>query len=317
MDVEERRLSQAMHRAAGGIEPEVSALVDGGVRRGRRMRLRHRARNGAAVAAVTAAAVTAGVLTLGSGGTTTTQAPTVRLASASEVLGKAAQAAETRPQPIPRMNQWLYEKTLEYGIGTEAGTRHVTREDWARFDGAKTAELQNGKLVYFSSRVPVSRYGQKKYRALASLPTDPTALRRKIYKDVDRENRSDWRYPTRDGEAFGNAAQWIWSTPVGIPPKTQAALYRVIATIPGVTVEKVKDGAGRPAIAVTHGYGEQFLLDPATYQMVGQRTVNNGHNAPISKTNGVDPKWKGLPVGAVTKSLTRVTVKVVDRAGER
>ncbi|MCO6005562.1 CU044_5270 family protein [Actinoallomurus purpureus] len=282
------------------------------------MRLWHRVRTASAVAAVAAAAVTAGVLTVGAGGEPgASRAPAVRLASASEVLGKAAQAAETRPQPIPRPDQWLYEKTLEYGLGAEHGTQHVTSEHWRKLDGTKDAELQKGKLVYFSSRAPVSRYAQKTYRALASLPTDPKALRAKIYKDVDAEKRSDWRYPTRDGEAFGNAAQWIWSTPVGIPPNAQAALYRVMATIPGVKVEKVKDGAGRPAIAVTHGYGEQFLLDPANYQMVGQRTVNNGHNAPISKANGVDPRWKKLPVGAVTYSLTRLTVKIVGRAGLR
>jgi hypothetical protein len=315
MNVEEK-LAEVMHRTAGGIEPPVRALVDEGLVRGRRLRLRHRLRTASAVAAVTAAAVTAGVLTVGAGGTTT-QAPAVRLASASEVLDKAAQAAETRPQPIPRVNQWLYEKTLEYGLGAEHGTRHVTDEHWSKFDGTKDAELRNGKLVYFSSRVPVSRYLQKKYRALASLPADPTALRAKIYKDVDAEKRRDWRYPTRDGEAFGNAAQWIWSTPVGISPRTEASLYRVMAAIPGVTVEKVKDGAGRPALALSHGYGEQFLLDPATYQMVGQRTVDNGHNAPISKSDGVDPRYKKLPVGAVTYSLTRLTTKVVDRPGQR
>ncbi|GAA4619947.1 hypothetical protein GCM10023196_002010 [Actinoallomurus vinaceus] len=318
MDVEEQRLTQAMHRAAGGIEPEVSALIDGGVRRGRRMRLRHRVRTASAVAAVTAAAVTAGVLTVGAGGgATPSQSPSVRLVSATEVLGKAAEAAETRPQAKPRLNQWLYQKTLESGVGAEHGTRPVTSETWTRFDGSGDASFQNGKLVLSHTRGPSAREMRKRIDSAASLSTDPKALRAKIYKDVDAEQRSDWQYPTRDGAAFGNAAQWLWSTPVGIPPKAQAALYRVIATIPGVKVEKVKDGAGRPAIAVTHGYGEQFLLDPTTYQMVGQRTVNNGHNAPISKTDGVDPRWKKLPVGAVTYSLTRLTAKIVDRAGQR
>ncbi|GAB3988477.1 hypothetical protein GCM10029978_110970 [Actinoallomurus acanthiterrae] len=318
MDVDERRLAQAMHRAAGGIEPEVNALVDGGVRRGRRMRSRHRVRTTSAVAAVTAAAVTAGVLTAGAdGGAAPSRAPSVRLVSASEVLGKAAQAAEARPQAKPRLNQWLYQKMLESGVGGEPGARPVTSETWTRFDGKGDASFRNGKLVFFHSRGPSAREMQKRIDSAASLSTDPKVLRANIYKDVDAEKRSDWRYPTRDGEAFGDAAQWLWNTPVGIPPKAQAALYRVMAMIPGVQVEKVEDGAGRHAIAVTHGYGEQFLLDPTTYQMVGQRTVNNGHNAPISKINGVDPRWKKLPVGAVVYSLTRLTVKIVDRAGQR
>ncbi|MFG2005915.1 SigE family RNA polymerase sigma factor [Spirillospora sp. NPDC048911] len=78
--------------------------------------------------------------------------------------------------------------------------------------------------------------------------------------------------------------------------------------------QSVEDVAGRPAIAVSRGYGQQFLLDPATYQMVAQRTVSNGHNTPISKTAGPAPK---APVGTVTYSLTRLITKIVDRAGQR
>jgi hypothetical protein len=314
MTIMEDQLAEAMRRTAGTIEPRVTELVAGGIARGRRRRLRNRVGAASAVATVAAAAVAAGVLTIGAGGgTATSRPPAARLVSATEVLGKAAQAMESRPESRPRPNQWLYMKTIDGGIEVEDRGRPTTSEDWIRFDGAGQAGIYNGKLVVIRRKAG----GTSAKARLASLPADPQALRAKIYKEVDATPRRDWQYPDRDGEAFGTIAQLLWSNPVGIPPKTQAAFYRVIATIPGVGIDKnVKDGASRPAIAVTHGYGEQFLLDPATYQVVAQRTVFNGHNAPISRTTGADPRYK-VPVGTVTYSLTRLTTKVVDRPGQR
>ncbi|WP_185792231.1 CU044_5270 family protein [Actinoallomurus bryophytorum] len=309
----EDQLAEAMRRTAGTIEPRVTELVTGGIARGRRRRLRNRVGAASAVAAVTAAAVAAGVLTIGAAdGTGTSQPPAVRLVSATEVLGRAAQAMEVRPESRPRPDQWLYVKTLEVGVAAEHGMHPTAGENWTRFDGAREAGIYNGKLVIERKAGAASAEAR-----LASLPADPQALRAKIYKEVDASARRDWQYPDRDGEAFDTIAQLLWSNPVGIPPKTQAAFYRVLATIPGVGIDKnVKDGASRPAIAVTHGYGEQFLLDPATYQVVAQRTVFNGHNAPISKATGTDPRYE-VPVGTVTYSLTRLTAKVVDKPGQR
>jgi hypothetical protein len=306
----EDQLAEAMRRTAGTFEPRVTELVTGGIARGRRRRLRNRVGAASAVAAVTAAAVAAGVLTIGAGGgTVTSQPPAVRLVSATEVLGKAAQVVESRPESRPRPKQWLYMKMIE----AEHSMRPTTRENWIRFDGAGQAGIYNGKLVIIDRNAGAAPAKAR----LASWPTDPQALRAKIYKEVDARARRDWQYPDRDGEAFDTIVQLLWSNPVGIPPKTQAAFYRVIATIPGVGIDKnVKDGASRPAIAVTHGYGEQFLLDPATYQVVAQRTVFNGHNAPISKTTGADPRYK-VPVGTVIHSVTRLTAKVVDKPGQR
>ncbi|WP_329519748.1 CU044_5270 family protein [Spirillospora sp. NBC_01491] len=308
----EEQLAEEMRRTAGTMEPRVTDLVDGGVARGRRRRLRNRVGAASAVAAVTAAAVTAGVATLGAGASDPTRPPAMQMVSATEVLNKAAQSVEVRPKAMPRPDQWVYEKTLESGIGAEHGKRPVTGEHWFRWDGARDAGFQGGKLVVYRNTGPRSKYGR-----IGTLPAGSKAMRAKFYADVNATNRKDWTHPDRDGEVFGTVAQLLWDTPVGIAPKTQADLYRVIATIPGVRVDrKVKDGAGRPAVAVSHGFGEQYLLDPTTYLMVGQRTVSNGHNAPKSITKGVDPAFK-VPNGIVTYSLTRLTAKVVDKAGQR
>lgn len=311
MSVEDK-LAEAMRRTAETMDPSVDELVNGGIARGRRRRLRNRATAATAVVAVVATG--AGLVTLDEG---VEPAPPARLASATEVLGKAAQTVQARPETRPDPRQWLYEKTLESGIGAEHGPRPVTDESWLRLDGVQDAGFRNGKLVVYRHTGREATAGRRYNDRLASLPADPRRLRAAIDRQVANTPAEDRRYPDRDGQVFGTVTQMLWDAPMGVPPKTQAALYRLVATIPGVRVDRnVKDGAGRPAIAVSRGYGEQFLLDPATYQMVAQRTVSNGHNAPVSVTKGVDPGFK-VPVGTVTYSLTRLTVKVVDQAGQR
>jgi hypothetical protein len=217
MNVEDQ-LAEAMRRTAGTMEPRVSDLVDEGITRGRRLRRRHRL-GAAAVAAVTAAAVTAGVLTVGAGGETVTpRAPAVRLVGATEVLTRAAQVVEARPQARPRLNQWVYEKWLEAGITAQHGVKPVTSEHWMRLDWAEDAKFQHGKMSITHSKKPSVRGVRKTYEEYASFPTDPRALRAKIYQGVDAEAKRGREYRTRDGQAFNRNAQMLWSNPVTIPP---------------------------------------------------------------------------------------------------
>lgn len=110
--------------------------------------------------------------------------------------------------------------------------------------------------------------------------------------------------------------QMLWDAPVLLPPATQAALYRVLAAIPGVQLDRnVRDGAGRPAIALSRGFGEQYLLDPATYEMVARRTINTGRNAPIAKRTGTPDPRSNTPIGTVIYDLTRITNKLVNHPG--
>ncbi|MFI0454359.1 CU044_5270 family protein [Actinomadura sp. 6N118] len=315
----EMELAEALRRTAESVAPQVADLVDGGVRQGRR---RVRRRRVATVSAVTAVTVAASVMTGlgmagGDGGLGATDPSRLRLASATQVLERAAEKAQARPETRPRPDQWAYAKTLEQGVATEHGERPVTEETWTRIDGTQDASFKDGKLAVHRQPEQVAASASRRYARLGTLPTDPGALRAVIYKDVDAVPQRDRQRPDRDGEAFRTATQMLWDAPLGFAPKTQAALYRVLAGIPGVRMDaKVKDGAGRPAIAISRGFGDQFLLDPATYQMVGQRTVSNGRNAPQSKNGTVDRRF-AVPPGTVTYSLTLLTVKVVDKAGQR
>lgn len=315
MNVEDR-LADALHRTAEEMATPVDELVSGGVARGRRRRRRNRAR---AASAGTALAVAAGaVVVLGSGGGETVgpPPPATRLVSAAEVLGKAARTVEARPAAKARPDQWWYTKALEVGVATEHGPEPHTSEDWIKLDGTQDASLQRGRLVFYRHRGAGAERARAELDQLSSLPADPAGLRAMIYKRVDASPAREHIVPDRDGQAFRDATQMLWDAPVTMPPATQAALYRVIATIPGVQIDRnVRDDAGRPAIALSRGFGEQYLLDPSTYQMVAQRTVNTGRNAPRT-ASGTDPRFN-VPVGAVMYSLTRVVTKLVDRPGQR
>jgi hypothetical protein len=233
------------------------------------------------------------------------------------VLSKAAQTVQAHPPARPRNDQWWYTKALESGVTSEYGpTPHIS-EEWTKLDGSQDASLLRGRLVTIHRTGPGAKQAKAYNDRLASLPADPQKLRSIIYKEVGATPARDRMISDRDDQAFRNAAQMLWSAPVTMPPATQAALYRVLATIPGVEIDRnVKDSAGRPAIALSHGFGEQFLIDPVTYQMVAQRTVSTGHNAPIPVGGSVDPRYN-VPVGTVTYSFTRVVTKLVDRAGQR
>ncbi|MWK34076.1 hypothetical protein GEV43_08540 [Actinomadura sp. J1-007] len=188
MNVEDR-LSEAMHRTAEELEPPVAELVSGGTARGRRRRLRNRT---AAASAATAVAVAAGALAVGgpggSGGGPVAPTPTaVRLVNASEVLGQAARAAEARPAPKPRPNQWWYTRSLEAGIAAEHGPKPRLSENWTKLDGSADAGLKDGRLVFYPHTKPGAKSAEGRYERLASLPADPVKLRSIVYAEAEVE----------------------------------------------------------------------------------------------------------------------------------
>lgn len=106
---------------------------------------------------------------------------------------------------------------------------------------------------------------------LRGLPRDPAELRARLYADAAGHGQST------DGEVLVLVADVMRSGLV--PGDLRAALFRVLATVPGMEV--TADSAavdGRTGVAIgrneTAGVDRQeLILDPATGQVIGERTV--------------------------------------------
>ena len=200
------------------------------------------------------------------------RAPAIRLVSAAQVLDHAASVALAEAALTVRPHQWVYEKGIK-----SAGTRSFTMVSWTRFDGQKTAVVEHGKLVFYPGTpqdVALLATPEAAAGFLASLPTDPSALLSSIYTKADAQPRDQWVSTNRDARAFSFLMTVMWNAPVGVPPEHQAAAFRALAKIPGVTVHTgLTDAAGRPAIGLTfktgNGLTGTFFLDPHTYTISG------------------------------------------------
>jgi hypothetical protein len=152
-----------------------------------------------------------------------------------------------------------------------AATHRTKQEAWSTADSLRQASYSaTGKLVVSAA----CSCGLIGYSNLAKVPTDPKALVR-------------WAMKTPGGGGHYTTADLAWNAFNGIegtlmdivlPPKLAAELYRALADIPGVTVnKKAVDPAGRQGLAFvlsdldhtgSGGTGEIFI-DPHTYQLTG------------------------------------------------
>jgi hypothetical protein len=281
---------------------------------GRRVRL-------AAVAAF-ALALVVGLLVVenlgggGDGGSTSVVPglPGVSVASA-EVLERAADAAESKPFTAPRDDQWIY---IEDRFTSSEGGEPETQRTWRRADGGGFAFAdESGKLEVQTLEPPRKRPGRPSpgpsvsYKALAALPTHPDALLRWAYEQAEHATgcgRSEHAevYCILNHTLRGNV----------VPPELEAAIFRAMKQIPGVTVETV-DVLGRPVLALgleTEDWlREELLLDPETYAYRGERST-------VVKDAIIDPAKAGNSTGEVEKGsqviVARVATGIVDEPGE-
>lgn len=247
----------------------------------------------------------------------------VQLDSATVALDKAAQVVSAQPYTAPKPRQWIYMKVAEYGAGTPGGK--VFYQYWYRFDGWQDAVVEGGKVVVDNKKAGGrgdEGSPQGASTLLQSLPADPQALITALSNKVGAEPRGD-AVPGRDGLLFANIVQLIRNaTPAGVPPKTMAALYRAIATLHGVRVDKnVVDGLGRHVIGVTQGTSNVFvLINPTTYQILGWQNVWSGNPTPNPYEDKMAKNKKSdinLPKGTITYGNVTVATAVVDHAGQR
>ncbi|MGI5128062.1 CU044_5270 family protein [Pseudonocardia sp. CA-107938] len=196
----------------------------------------------------------------------TTQAP-----DAPTLLRALADCAQAQPAlPDGRFDYlhtlWWGPGLYEGGSGEELGT--VETWTWTAPDGSGRKESKTPRATSSTDLGPTGR-------GRTDWPTDVAALDAAIRDS--RGHRTP--LPAPETEWISAVAQIASNTVVS--PQLQAALLRLLATKPGVTVDgPVTDHAGRAGVAVSVG-GEYaglparhvLVLDPATGRILGTEEI--------------------------------------------
>jgi hypothetical protein len=261
--------------------------------------------------------------------------PAIRLTLTAQLLSTAAATVAKHPAVRPGPHQWFYTKFVAHDYGQPA----QSNENWETFDGRQTAYFQNGQLIVrktlgvFGGGGPTAlgEYNanatpQTAYNALASLPSNPKALLAVIAKQVAKVGPSvapgsvvSLYAPKGRGELeFDYLAQLLWTSATGEPPAAEAAVFRALAAIPGVSSQQgITDVIGRPAIGLSGNGGKtQLLLDPQTYQVIGMRAASTGTD-PVRTIAGKGPKVPWPPKGTIIESMAWAQVTMVSGPGRR
>jgi len=228
-----------------------------------------------AVAAGLAVALGAG-LVLGLPGRPSEATLTVQL-----LADRAAAAAGSGPSLPP--GQWIYRKVscgnyFDPLFWDVIACPSGTLDTWITADGTKVAVVDGGKL-YVNSAAGYFRALHQPlwpplaaYAARASLPADPGLLVARL-GGYTGNTAADRAY-----SAFWIISQWLAFL---VPsPSLTAELYRALADVPGVKIDKnAVDTAGRHGVGFTLAYPHEHgdathgwlavIVNPRTYQLLG------------------------------------------------
>jgi hypothetical protein len=226
--------------------------------------------------------------------------------NAPGVLRLAAAEVRTEPVLTPRPGQFLYVQSIEADDNVQnletkptwVPPQQLRRDIWLSVDGSKPGlliqtEVKTGKKY----DVPLDAGGTKAY--LTTLPTDPKAMRAWLYH---RNAGNDNSPAAVAWEKIGDTLRERY-----LPPSLRATLFEAAATIPGTTLVKQADLAGRKGVAVSLRSGPSrfdYIFDAKTYEFLGERVVVVGHLPPY-------------PKGVVSRWTAQLRMAVVDRAGQR
>jgi hypothetical protein len=263
--------------------------------------------------------------------------------AAAALLHRVALRAAQQPrEPVPGPGQFLYTKsesfsTSLYVVGD--GTTFLfqqprTRESWIGPDGS-------GRLLSTSGAVTFPTAGDRAtwvaagspdlYEHLtedelfepgalfspdyADLPTDPEEL----LELIERREIPGIGGPDNDWGTFVIIGDLLRET--SLQPKVRAALYQIVAEIPGVElVGRVIDGAGRPGVAVaytnrnTDAPGRwELIFDPTTAALLGENEVLVADSTVDVESGGPGAIYGGVgPAGTRSYSGTYLVSGVVD-----
>jgi len=218
-------------------------------------------------------------------------------------LDRIAAAAQARPSLAAGPDQFVYvrseargSKVPMDGSGWETGSL-IVRETWYSQQPATHVSLyrQNGVTSHLNAEAdPVGLFNPT-YAWCATLPTDPAALLKAVYADLAG---SGVAASLGDQQAaFEQMGELLESTTM--PSRTQAALYRAVALIPGVTlIPDSVDAAGRHGLGIARtentGMRVEWVFDRNTLAYLGQRQYLVRDT---SGSQGPDAAPKGTLVG--------------------
>jgi hypothetical protein len=225
---------------------------------------------------------------------------------AAKILGTAAAHVARAAVAEPSRGQWIYYKTVDYSAASDGWPGVAsTDEEWITFDGSGSAYYQGGQLRTHTSTAAtpgadvnpwaawnMTATPKTAYDVLAALPVNPQALLTVIAAKSAGQSADDLvgnpiagQPPTTQAQReFDLLTEILWDAAPGVggPPAVEAASYRALATLPGITVQPgVTDTAGRPAIGISDDGGlDQLLIEPVSYQVIGIRNLASGVAAP-------------------------------------
>ncbi|MFD3732746.1 CU044_5270 family protein [Streptomyces sp. NPDC058632] len=279
-----------------------------------------------AAAAVATAAVTVMVLPSGGGGTDDRppgKAPAAQPGTPTDersgtpavaLLENIALAAEQQTDYSGiEDDQYVYiDSRVSYARYEEGGRTTIPplhrSEQWTSVDGSRKGlirEQGRGRWATDPDPGPGEPGGEvaTHYRHLSTLPTDPDGM-------------YDWLRRTAPDQG-GQETEQAMFVLVGdlirdaiVPPEQNAALYRAVARIEGVTVvENAVDALGRKAVAVArqdpdNPTRDEWLFDAGTHEFLGERSVASEDYSDVRK-------------GTVTSNTVITRRAVVDEAGRR
>jgi hypothetical protein len=224
---------------------------------------------GGFAAVVAAAIVGAVVLTPGAGNDGAAQA------SPAQILDRAANAAVG--QPAPRADQFLYVKDS-------------SGESWFSVDGAHDGRIIRGGDTM---RSPGCKDGRRvEVKGNEVIGTEPCTADPAYLPDAPTTTAGMTAFLTAHGgtgqpNAIGKSALDLLAYH-RMPAASQAALFHVIATMPGLhVVQHVADAAGRPGVGIAWTFYSStnvIILDARSYAYLGMRTGSTGADVLVTST---------------------------------
>ncbi|GIF18307.1 hypothetical protein BJ973_008733 [Actinoplanes tereljensis] len=263
---------------------------------------------GALAAAVTVAVVTARPEVSAPPITAAPTAPSTPATAtdAAGVFRLAAAEARSRPALVAKPGQFVYVESIDATDNVEnletkptwVPPKEINRKIWLAVDGVKpgllrTTVVKTGEV----NELPLD--GRTAPAYVTNLPTDPAKMRAWLYSDPDTGNGAD-------ATAWNKIADTLREQ--YLPPEAQAAMFEAAATIPGTTLVKQADLAGRKGIAVSRLSDSKdvrfdYIFEATTYDFLGERVVVVGDLKPY-------------PKGVVSRWTAQLKVAIVDRAGQ-